>query len=182
MGDTLYGPVGYSLSIRLISQRLYYVVLGRKITSQKVQGWIEEWHPMSHRIPLSSSFWSDMSATRYAHLVLLQLQYQCGLVRFVEIMLHLLLLNPFRMTCFFSFSVAFVLISIAAELLSMPAEFGHETGYSPGLVASQSQSTQRQRTIHSLFTVAFTPKDHLESSMNLACIFLEYGRKLEFPS
>jgi len=51
-------------------------------------------------------------------------------------------------------------------------------GVHTGPVASPSQRQTRQTTTH---TLTLTPRDNLESPINLTCMFLDGGRKPEYP-
>jgi len=51
---------------------------------------------------------------------------------------------------------------------------GREAGYTLDMSPVPHRATQRQ-------TTTLTPRDNIESPINLTCMFLDSGRKLEYP-
>jgi len=60
----------------------------------------------------------------------------------------------------------------------IPAVIGRKAGYTLDRLPVHHRATQRQTTTH---TLTLTPKDNLESPINLTCMFLDSGRKLDYP-
>ena len=62
-----------------------------------------------------------------------------------------------------------------------PSSLRARGGVHPGQIASPSQGLHRDKRDKQTFTLALTPKDNLESSINLTYMFLDGGRKPEYP-
>ena len=77
-------------------------------------------------------------------------------------------------------SLFFVYLTIwfAGGLEPIPAVIGRKAGRTLDRSPVHHRATQRQKTTH---TLTLTPRDNSETPINLTCMFLDGGRKPEYP-
>jgi len=63
----------------------------------------------------------------------------------------------------------------------IPAAIGREAGYTLDRSSVHHRATQRQTRQTTTHMLTLTPKDNSETPINLTCMFLDGGRKPEYP-